>query len=105
MDDIQPYGYGEDARLVVTLGGPIARSELDFVVWTVVVIARGAALAVFRVVEFRIQMPTEPDESLEGLMEPVQKEVSHTNDQEGFPRDSENEEAACVEDDVSQTYP
>jgi hypothetical protein len=81
MDDVEPNRYTEETRLVVTLGGPIARSELDFVVWTVVVIARGAALAVFGVVEFRIQMPTQPNEPLEGLVKPIQKEVGHANDQ------------------------
>ena len=54
MNDIQPDGYGEDAGLVVTLGGTIARSELHLVVRAVIVVPRGATLAVLGVVQFRI---------------------------------------------------
>jgi hypothetical protein len=50
-------------------------------------------------------MTPQPNEPLEWCMKPIQKKVGHSNDQQGFPRDGENEEAACVEDDVSQTYP
>ena len=81
MNDIQPDGYGEDAGLVVTLGGTITSGSLDGIEWTVIVVPRGAALAILGVVEFRIQMPTQPNEPLEGLVKPIQKEVGHANDQ------------------------
>ena len=105
MDDIQPNGHGEDARLMKPLGGAIARSELDFVVRAVVVVSCGAALSVFGVVQFRIQMPTKPNEPFERRMESIQKEMSNTNDQQGFPRDSKDKKTSSINNDVRQTYP
>ena len=105
MDDIEPNGHREDTGLVESFGGTITRRSFDFVEWAVIVIARGTALTVFGVVQTRIQVPPKPDKPFHGRVEPVQKEVSHANDQQGFPRDRENEEATGIKDNMSQTDP
>jgi hypothetical protein len=54
MDDIQPYGYGEDAGLMIPLGGTVTRSKLDRIIRTVIVITCSTTLAILRISERRI---------------------------------------------------
>lgn len=101
MNDIQPDGHGEDAGLMITLGGTVARSELDLVVWAVIVIARGAALAKLGVVEVGVQVSPQPDEAVKRHMPTVKQEVSPTNDRKCRPTMGEEQpEAESIDKDV-----
>ena len=103
MDDVEPNRYTKQAGFVIQFGGAITRGSLNGIERAVIIIARGAALSILGVSQFWIQVPAQPYEPLHGRVESVQKEVSHTNDQECFPRDGENEKAACVDKDVDKT--
>ena len=105
MDDIQPARDHKESGFRIHFRRAITRSSLDRIEWRVIIIARGIAFTIFGVTQFRIQMPTQPYETLKRCMKPIQKKMSHPDDQEGFPRYGENEEATGVDKDVSQTSP
>jgi hypothetical protein len=96
MSDIEPHTNEKEAGLAISFGGTIARSSLDRVVGRVIIKPRGIAFAIDRINEVRIPVALEPNESLKRCMKPIQKEVSHANHQEGFPRDGKEQKAACV---------
>jgi hypothetical protein len=83
MDDVEPNRDTKEPRLVITFGGTIARGviDMDTIERAVIIIPRSVTLAILGVIQFRIQMPSQPDEPLERRVEPIQKKVGCPDDE------------------------
>jgi hypothetical protein len=104
VDDVEPNADKKMPGREMFLRGSIAVRGWNNVVRTIIVEPRGAAFVKLWIVELGIPMAFEPDKPLERSVKTINEKMSHSDDQQSFPRGCQQQKTGGVDQDMNKAW-